>query len=137
MEDNTYENAELGNLLFDNSRGNYPIINRDLVNSWQWRRLWETVIDEDDSYGYTKRKKFENERGGYSDKVLEINPYYWGDDDKEAERHNFIYKPTGFWIDWYKYPFRDSYMSDNYTDKQLKDLWNKIYDEVECLKEIM
>lgn len=26
---------------------------------------------------------------------------------------NFLYKPTGFEIEWYKYPLRDSYMSEN------------------------
>ncbi len=28
---------------------------------------------------------------------------------------NFLFKPTGFSIQWYKYPLRDSYMSQNVT----------------------
>lgn len=28
---------------------------------------------------------------------------------------NFLYKPTGFEIQWYKYPFRDSYMNQEIT----------------------
>ena len=30
-------------------------------------------------------------------------------------RDNFHHKPTGFGIQWYKYPFRDSYMNQNIT----------------------
>lgn len=35
---------------------------------------------------------------------------------------NFLYKPTGFCINWYKYPFRDSYMSPGVSAKE----WRKI-----------
>lgn len=35
---------------------------------------------------------------------------------------NFLYKPTGFRINWYKYPFRDSYMSPGITPAE----WRKV-----------
>lgn len=35
---------------------------------------------------------------------------------------NFLYKPTSFRINWYKYPFRDSYMSPGISAKE----WQKI-----------
>lgn len=35
---------------------------------------------------------------------------------------NFLYKPTGFTLNWYKYPFRDSYMSENLTAVQWADM---------------
>ena len=31
---------------------------------------------------------------------------------------NFLYKPTGFRINWYKYPFRDSYMTPGINAKE-------------------
>lgn len=31
---------------------------------------------------------------------------------------NFLYKPTGFQLNWYKYPFRDSYMSTALTPER-------------------
>jgi len=33
---------------------------------------------------------------------------------------NFLYKPTGFKINWYKYPFRDSYMTPKISAKEWK-----------------
>lgn len=41
-------------------------------------------------------------------------------------KHNFIFKPgtsEEFWIDWYKYPFRDSYMSKDATIDEIKKIW--------------
>lgn len=35
---------------------------------------------------------------------------------------NFLYKPTGFTINWYKYPFRDSYMTPPITAKKWRDI---------------
>lgn len=33
-------------------------------------------------------------------------------------RPNFLHKPSGFCISWYKYPFRDSYMNENLSVKE-------------------
>ena len=47
-------------------------------------------------------------------------------DDCLLLKHNFIYhpdRPDEFWIDWYKYPFRDAYMNKNKTKKEIKDIW--------------
>lgn len=33
-------------------------------------------------------------------------------------RPNFLHKPTGFSINWYKYPFRDSYASREFTPRE-------------------
>lgn len=35
---------------------------------------------------------------------------------------NFLYKPTGFSLNWYKYPFRDSYMSQPLKPKQWREM---------------
>lgn len=38
------------------------------------------------------------------------------------ERPNFLYKPTGFSIEWYKYPLRDSYMSKNLNLQEFRKI---------------
>lgn len=41
-------------------------------------------------------------------------------------KHNFIYKPgtkDEFWIDWYKYPFRNSFMSMDISIEEIKRIW--------------
>lgn len=35
---------------------------------------------------------------------------------------NFLYKPTGFKIMWYKYPLRDSYMNQNISLDEFKEI---------------
>lgn len=35
---------------------------------------------------------------------------------------NFLYKPTGFQINWYKYPLRDSYMNMDISFEELKKI---------------
>jgi len=43
---------------------------------------------------------------------------------------NFLYKPTGFEIQWYKYPMRDAYMNQKMSDKE----FHKII--LDCIKSI-
>lgn len=114
---------ELGNLLFGNSRGDFPIKNRKLVHCREWQKLLE--ICKCDGYGFTEDKEHETDRGGYENDIVLINPYYWGNDDAIADLPNFVYKPTGLEISWYKYPFRDSYMNQELTDKELKQIWRE------------
>jgi len=114
---------EIGNLLFGHSRGEYKLENRDLVNCKDWQEL--LYVCECDSYGCTEDFSHETERGGYENDLFCINPYYWGEDKNLMEMPNFLYKPTGFEIRWYKYPFRDSYMNQNLTDRQIKVIWKK------------
>jgi hypothetical protein len=44
--------------------------------------------------------------------------------DKECPivKPNFLFKPTGFSIKWYKYPLRDSYMNQNITLDEFKKI---------------
>lgn len=75
---------------------------------------------------------------GISNEIFEIYPYYWGEctcgmeiqnkpclDSCELMRHNFYYKPLNFWIDWYKYPFRDSYMSHNLNEEEVLKIFKE------------
>lgn len=116
---------EIGNLLFGNSRGKYEFPNRDLVNCKEWVNLLK--VCECDMYGYTSNKQKENYMGGYKNELFCINPYYWGEDEDIAVLPNFIYKPTNFTIDWYKYPFRDSYMNKQLNEKEIKNIFKKCY----------
>ena len=50
-----------------------------------------------------------NELGGHSEGCRLIQP-------------NFLYKPTGLRINWYKYPFRDSYMSPKISAKEWRSI---------------
>jgi hypothetical protein len=49
------------------------------------------------------------------------------DHDKNCPivKPNFLFKPTGFSIQWYKYPLRDSYMSQNITLDEFKEIVSK------------
>ena len=45
---------------------------------------------------------------------------------------NFLYKPTGFSISWYKYPLRDSYMSEQLTVAQFTEIIDKCIESLEA-----
>jgi hypothetical protein len=41
--------------------------------------------------------------GDFENDVFALRPYYWGDDDGEAAKPNFLHKPSGLEIRFYKY----------------------------------
>lgn len=104
---------ELGNAMFGHSRGEYPLSRskgfEEVLDS-----LLEICAPNNRMYG----EVFENE-------VFAIFPYYWGDctcgdeqnhkSDCPIVKPNFLYKPTGFELRWYKYPLRDSYTNQKIT----------------------
>ncbi len=111
---------ELGNALFGHSRGKYPLSRgkgfEEVLDS-----LLEACAPNNRMYG----EAFENE-------IFAIFPYYWGDctcgDEQNHKpdclivKPNFLYKPTGFTIHWYKYPLRDSYANQKITLAGLKKI---------------
>lgn len=116
---------ELGNLLFGHSRGSYEFPDRDIVDSHAWQLILE--LTDSDGYMFTEDEGHKNSRGGYEDDVVAMRPYWWGDsDDPEANKPNLVYKPTGFEIMWYKYPFRDSYMNQDLTYDEVIDVFMNI-----------
>ena len=104
-----YCKPELGNLLFGNSRGEYPV-SRDIGDIF-----FEFLGDSFDAYGFFDDKTKATELGGYENDVFVVNPYYWGDDGEIAKLPNFIYKPNNIEISWYKYPMRDAYSNTPIT----------------------
>lgn len=119
---------ELGNLLFGNSRGEFPIFDRE---NWQ-DTFWEYFGDYFDYHAFydnaKKDPKHTTDMGGYENDTFVINPYYWGEDDEIAKRPNFIYKPTGLEIQWYKYPLRDAYLNQDISLEEAKKIW------ADCIK---
>ena len=104
----------------------FNIPTRDLVDAPEWQVLME--ITESEYHGHTYIKSRRNETGGYENDVFAVSPFYWGeafdrDYEKLSDRPNFLFKPTGFSIEWYKYPFRDSHMSEDLDSNQLRHIW--------------
>lgn len=106
----------MDDMLFGNSRGEVGIP-REVAWELPLQNLME--ICNLNAYGYNEYLGLR----GVDNALFAINPYYWGDctcggeenmtcaDDCELALPNFLFKPTGFRIEWYKYPLRDSYMS--------------------------
>lgn len=123
---------ELGNLIFGNSRGEFPV-NRD----WQDMFIEHLYQLGFDGYGMPNEvdrngkspvdymeKQIVSSTGEkfykYENDVFSIMPYYWGDDDEICELPNFKHKPTGFELSWYKYALRDSYMNQDLSKEELE-----------------
>lgn len=88
-------------MISGNSRGEFPIDRKT------YSEIFHEFLEkcDFDSYGYNGFYKEEI----YDDAVFRIRPYYWGDAMDIMELPNFVYKPLGLTINWYKYPLRDSY----------------------------
>lgn len=122
MKKATAEDMELGNLVFGNSRGEYCVRPRE-----DYEEIFIQFLEDNgfDSYGHSdKGHVFEND-------TFIIRPYYWGDDEEEAEKPNFVYKPTGLEIQWYKYPMRDAYSNQNISIKTFKDILTECANSME------
>ncbi len=112
MKKSEWSDMELGNLMFGNSRGEY-VVDRDVYqepfarflkrNGWDWEAIREDNGD----------MEFEND-------TFIMRAYYWGEDEEIAELPNFVYKPTGLEISWYKYPMRDAYSNQDVSLDEFK-----------------
>lgn len=94
---------ELGNILMGHSRGEHAVTNRR-----GFGRAFQPLLDalrDDNGYGVH-----------FTNDVFELHPYCWCEKPDcgqcgTGEQANFLYKPTGFRLSWYKYPMRDAYMN--------------------------
>lgn len=107
---------ELGNMLFGNSRGEHEVPRG-------WQDIFCTLLDA---------LSMDYHGEGYENNVFIIRPYFWGDDpcpdDGECPcgnvalcqsmKPNFVFKPSGYELRWYKYPLRDSYANKELTRVQ-------------------
>ena len=109
---------ELGNIIFGNCRGIYPIEDRFEFEDVLIPFMEEIGVG---NRGYDA-KPVNDTCATFDNEVFIIRPYYWGDRDEIADLPNFVYKPTNLEIQWYKYPLRDSYMNQNITLDQFKEI---------------
>lgn len=120
-----YDDIELGNLMFGHSRGEYKFPDRELAGCDEWVAL--CAVLGVDSYGHAKKDSpCRNERGGYDNGTICVNPYYWGDDEEEAAKPNYLDRSIGLEIRWYKYPFRDAYLNWNANADDLKRYFRSV-----------
>ncbi|GIQ64898.1 hypothetical protein PACILC2_34660 [Paenibacillus cisolokensis] len=86
-------------------------------------------IDDKDETLRSLERNVEGSEGGtfycYENDTFRIMPYYWGDDEEISEMPNFVYKPTGYRLKWYKYALRDSYANQDVTYVQLDEMLRK------------
>ena len=82
---------------------------------------------------YEKNEKNKEDKNKIKDKIEEYErrereEYLSHNSNCLLLKHNFIYHPNQedeFWIDWYKYPFRDAYMNKNISNEQIKGIWEE------------
>lgn len=115
---------ELGNLIFGNSRGACKVPRED-----KWEKRIEKFFEYFalDWYGYPVVGRHKpgiriNDRGSITTSKFEINPYYWGDDEEECAKPNFLYYKGNFELRWYKYPLRDAYANKDLTYEQFDEM---------------
>ena len=127
---------EIGNLLFGNSRGNFPLQREGFEE--EFNRLISLGFD---SYGHADDflEKYMKRIDGKTSHVhvfdngtFMINPYYWGEDEELMKLPNFVYYPDNLEINWYKYYFRDSYVNKPITLEYFKEVVDRC---IESIKE--
>ena len=113
MKKATIDDMELGNLMFGNSRGEYAVEPRE--------EYQDMFCDFLESIGCDMRGWSRIIAGNKTetDKFI-VRPYYWGGDEDKAALPNFVYKPTGLEISWYKYPMRDAYSNQDISVEAFK-----------------
>ena len=114
MKKATIDDMELGNLLFGHSYGVYHIEPRDVYQDAFAEFLFSHGFD---GYGHPG-----NGEWSFENDTFIIRPYYWGEDEHEASLPNFVYKPSGLEIRWYKYPMRDAYSNQDVDIETFKTI---------------
>lgn len=89
-------------------------------------------------YTMIHKSKFENILGNngndYENDVFMVRSYNWNDYDEngnDLNEYHFYHKPSGFKLQWYKYPMRSPRVNMNITHEQfldvLRDCTNSIH----------
>ena len=80
------------------------------------------------NYTMILKSKWENILGNnghdYENDTFMVRSYNWGlDDESNAKNeYHFLHKPSGFKLQWYKYPLRDPYVNMNISHEQFLDI---------------
>lgn len=121
------DTIEMGNLLFGHSRGAFSI-NREEYEPMFQRFLADAGFD---IYGLPCNEATGNhnlfirnseDSVEAENDIFIIRPYYWGEDERIMNLPNFVYKPKGIEIRWYKYALRDAYCSHNLSVKEFEEM---------------
>ena len=112
------------NMIFGNSQSAYSIVPRD---KWEDRfgdffERFALNYQGHPEVGRYKSGITINDRGEITTSKFEINPYYWGDDEEEYEKPNFLYYKGDFELRWYKYPLRAAYANKDLTYEQFDEI---------------
>lgn len=104
---------ELGNLIFGSSRGQYEMNREDFED------IFHSFLYGigSDIYGYGP-----NGENPYETELFVLRPYCWEDDEEMKSLPNFVYKPLGLEVRWYKYALRDAYCSQNIAPEELEEI---------------
>ena len=89
------------------------------------------------NYTMVLKSKWEDTLGmngnDYENDTFMVRSYDWGLDDEADKRneYHFWHKPSGFKLQWYKYPLRDPYVNMDISHEQfldiLRDCMNSIH----------
>lgn len=101
-----------------------------------WDRRFIEFLENNnfDGYGFyegKELKEYETDRGGFENDIFLINPYYWGEDEDIIKQPNFLYKPTGYEIEWYKYPMRGAYSNKDISFNKYLDILKHCQESME------
>ncbi|MEI2419110.1 hypothetical protein V6O07_02465, partial [Arthrospira platensis SPKY2] len=80
-------------------------------------------------------EKYVTKEDGFENDLFKVSPYNYNVDEDEAEP-NFIFKPTGYAIKWYKYALRASTANKKITYEQFEDIINRCISSLPEVKEI-
>ena len=65
---------------------------------------------------------------GYENSTFEVKPYNWN--DEEENDYHFWHKPSGFKLQWYKYPLRSPMVNMEITHEQFLDVLRDCHNSV-------
>ena len=136
MKNDQYKDIELGNLLFGHSRGRF-VFPRDT-----YQESFRAFLKDGgfDTYGRPcdmckENKNWKEGCGDYrfENDVFALRAYYWGNDERVARLPNFLHKPSGYEIRWYKYPLRDAYSSQKLEIGDFNRILTECLASIGCL----
>jgi len=92
----------------------------------EWPMLQE-VCDLLEDYCICENENLRTASRGFENDVFAVTPY---DDSADEGTPNFLFKPFGFGIEWYKYAFRDAYMNMQLNENQIAHIWKLCIESV-------
>lgn len=121
---------ELGNMVMGHSRGEVELPRGDGYADMLIELVMKLPGGED-ACGYGVH---------FSNDVFEMHPYCWCEKDEcpqcgTGEQFNFLYKPTGYGINWYKYILRDAYATEEMTLRSFSEMMGACIDSLSTGKE--